>query len=347
MPLRPLVQSRKTLLEAALLSCRRQWGELGVSARSGGGQRWEAGVIDPEALLVFSLEVGRRDPRLFDGVLDWLVEHGPAIDISRLRRFVRVSPIAVRRLAAAVAEMLDSRLADPKWTALAETWIAEEADEPWEPQALFLGADGEPQAPPEEPDELFARHGFLRAPLTLRGMTAPLPVRSPALLRFRARALVGIGARAEVLTYLWTHEQAHGRLIHARSGYSQRIVAEYLSDLERAGFAEVRRAGGRQLDYSLTERLRLPEEDRVPYVDWATFLPAYAALTREAGALAREELSAFIASSRLRRALRDLDEGLEAEGSRVRIGDLAQHSNEGLVQAWPAIAEEIAVGVRG
>jgi hypothetical protein len=32
----------------------------------------EEHAADPEALLLFTFEVGRNDPRLFDEVLDWL-----------------------------------------------------------------------------------------------------------------------------------------------------------------------------------------------------------------------------------------------------------------------------------
>lgn len=44
-----------------------QWAQLGVLASSERRDRW---VADPEALLLFTLEVGRDDPRLFEEVLD-------------------------------------------------------------------------------------------------------------------------------------------------------------------------------------------------------------------------------------------------------------------------------------
>ena len=39
----------------------------------------------PGAMLLFTLEMGRYEPRLFDEVLDWLVINGRWIDLQRLR----------------------------------------------------------------------------------------------------------------------------------------------------------------------------------------------------------------------------------------------------------------------
>ena len=44
-----------------------QWAQMGVFAPSERRDQWAA---DPEALLLFSFEIGRDDPRLFDEVLD-------------------------------------------------------------------------------------------------------------------------------------------------------------------------------------------------------------------------------------------------------------------------------------
>ena len=47
----------------------RQWSALGVAGYADGEDNW---VIDPEALLLFSLSISRYDQRLFDEILDWL-----------------------------------------------------------------------------------------------------------------------------------------------------------------------------------------------------------------------------------------------------------------------------------
>ena len=64
----------------------RQWSAIGVLGEARAREPW---VIDPEALLVFTLETGRYDPRLFDEVMDWLVTNGHLIDMQRLRGILR------------------------------------------------------------------------------------------------------------------------------------------------------------------------------------------------------------------------------------------------------------------
>jgi len=52
-----------------------QWAQIGLA---GEVTRTDGWAMDPEALLLFTLEIARRDPRLFDEVLDWLAEKGDA-----------------------------------------------------------------------------------------------------------------------------------------------------------------------------------------------------------------------------------------------------------------------------
>ncbi len=41
--------------------------------------------MDPEALLLFTIEVARLDPRPFDETLDWLATNGTLLSLTRLR----------------------------------------------------------------------------------------------------------------------------------------------------------------------------------------------------------------------------------------------------------------------
>jgi hypothetical protein len=52
-----------------------QWSQLGISGAM--PRQREERPADPEALLLFTLEIGRTDPRLFDEVLDWLALNEP------------------------------------------------------------------------------------------------------------------------------------------------------------------------------------------------------------------------------------------------------------------------------
>lgn len=59
---------------------------MGVFATARRADRWAA---DPEALLLFTLEVARADARLFDEVLDWLALNERLVSVQRLRNLYR------------------------------------------------------------------------------------------------------------------------------------------------------------------------------------------------------------------------------------------------------------------
>ena len=104
----------------------------------------------------------------------------------------------------------------------------------------------------------------------LRGMSRPPNAAKPAALRFRARALTGIGVKAEVLAYLWTHEWSHGRGISSRVSYGATSVAEYLSELAQAGLIDSR-AEGKRLLYRAGEELTKVGRPAAVWVDWTRF----------------------------------------------------------------------------
>lgn len=63
-----------------------QWAQMGVFASSDRRDRW---AMDPEALLLFTLEVGRADARLFEEVSDWMIVNETLIGVRRLRTALR------------------------------------------------------------------------------------------------------------------------------------------------------------------------------------------------------------------------------------------------------------------
>jgi hypothetical protein len=63
-----------------------EWAQMGVSASSSRRDDW---AMDPEALLLFTFEIGRADARLFDEVTDWMVRNEDLISTRRLRNMCR------------------------------------------------------------------------------------------------------------------------------------------------------------------------------------------------------------------------------------------------------------------
>ncbi len=127
----------------------RQWAALGVSATDAGPSRY---VVDLEALVLTTFEVGRDDPRLFDESLDWLHTNAALLSTNRLRTLC--------------ADELDQRLADAALAWLAargrgarRARSAAPVDPPAELLQLFPGDD--PRA--SELDSNYATFGLARA----------------------------------------------------------------------------------------------------------------------------------------------------------------------------------------
>ncbi len=325
------------LLEVALELAWRQWTAMGVA----GTRASQRTIIDPEALALATFVVGRSDARLFDEMLDWVAANSRLLDMARLRRLGKSASAEQRRLLGAVAQVAiehgaKSSLHQLGWAAVtAQEEAGEYCTEP-----LFRSQD-ETAATWVTADELFARAGFLRTSPILRGMSRRPDATAPSCVRFRARALVGPGARAEVLTYLWTHEWAHGRLIAERAAYNQGPVAEYLSALADARLAE-KRSDGRKTLYRLANVLRGVGSPSPFYVDWAWVWPAIVALLE---ALRPDGLSEDAAWVRLADALSENRERIDAEGLEIVVGELGGWAQSG-PERLGSVAESVIARLR-
>jgi len=199
----------------------KQWTTLGVS----GSSATESTVLlDPEALLLLSTEVARLDPRLFDEVLDWLQNHGDAINLQRVTRLQKEFGLGNRRVLAAIATRLARQSAHHKWKAKAQAG-ASAAVEPLFPGEGNFG----------EPDADFLAHGWTRGPVECRGLGVRPDVRQAANLMIKLRGLFGLQSRAEVFAWLLTHESGHPARIARHCGYFRRSVQLTLNELEHSG----------------------------------------------------------------------------------------------------------------
>ena len=307
----------------------RQWTAIGVA----GARSSRRTIVDPEALLLATLPVGRLDARLFDEVLDWVAVNAQLLDMARLRRLGKRATPDQHRLLGVVAQVAIDHGAKSRFNQIAWAGVlAREERGDYAPEPLFR-SQGADSATWTTADQQFAQAGFLRSSPDLRGMSRAPDATQPACLRFRARALVGPGARAEVLAYMWTHEWAYGRLIAERAAYNQGPVAEYLSSLADSGLAE-RRSDGRRTMYRLAEGLRAVAAPEPAYVDWVRAWPALVALL---GALRPSGLSEGAGWVRLAETLGVQRDALSAEGVDAEIGDL---------HAWAeAGSDRLAAGV--
>lgn len=309
----PLRDFKSLFLENVLDFLWAQWSALGVS---GGGVRPEdQWIIDPEATLVFSLEMARYDPRVFDEILDWLVVNGRWVDISRLRGILKGTDDVTRRLLSAVADFV-SREAPTykrKWEAIAKL---HKRSEHTPQEILFQTKEGKPHPKPKREFPLFRTYGFLRETPVLRRMTRPVFVSKAGNLRFLLRALFGLGSRAECVAYLLTHEAGHPSEVAREIGLSTRGAQDTLIELAQSGLVLTRVKGKRKIEYWLSKKRWLefisgPNADEIKPPVWLNWISLYSALLSVWKVLneVEETKSDYLRSSKLREAMETI--GLE------------------------------------
>jgi hypothetical protein len=260
--------SKRLFLEGMLNLLWRQWSALGVS---GAVYSTDRPIIDPEALLLFSTVFARYDARLFDEMLDWLLSHGNLLNMQRLGNVRKKYPrFGDDRVLAACAELLGEKAILKKWQSvqeLVEQYIGRLQVEP-----LFKLKTGESAPHFGGVDYRFQKYGLSRSQY-VRSAKSLRPLDNlPACLLVKLRALFGVNARAEVMNYLLTHDEAHPAAIAKETYFFKKTIQDCLNEMEVSG--QIRsRMPGREKQFLLTKGWNFlyaqPHSDLVPqWIDW-------------------------------------------------------------------------------
>jgi hypothetical protein len=192
----------------------------------------------------------------------------------RLKRILRSETFAGERVLAAIAALLAKGADTPKWKQLAAS-----VGPPAVAEGLFFAEDGQPLPVLGEHEPLFARYGWKRGPLRLRGYSQEFRPMEASNLALQLRALIGINVRCEIAIYLLTHDTAHPSQIARDAYYFERAVQGTLVDMSRSGVIQVR-AANREKRYWLKQdhwmQLLNRSERSVP--KWVTWPPLFSAL---------------------------------------------------------------------
>jgi hypothetical protein len=283
-----------------------QWAQLGVSFTP--PESVEQRAADPEALLLFTLYLGRHEPRLFDETLDWLALNEPMVSVHRLRS-LSLEPTD-RSLVDASLSWAAAQRRPPR-----DRPADVAAAEPLEP--LFAWLD----VPTREPDPYFARHGWARPVLSRSKKSQPAPLYTPISFAFRLRRLLGIGVRAEIVRALLTIRapRVSSKVIAASAGFAQRNVREGLNQLHDAGVLTVVEIADDRL-YGINADhwaalLGLETTPSLPFhYDWIPAFRALATILRWLDQPGLDELSDYMQASQARTLLDTIESDLRYVG---------------------------------
>ncbi len=328
---------RQELSELVLTFIWQQWSSIGVMA-AGGADRTR--VIDPEPLLLLTLEVARQDPRMFDEVIDWLIVNGKWINVVRLSTLLKEDKLCSPAVLGAVAATLAEHDRTPKWKGLAKQLkpsVGKEAESLFEKNGkpLFL--------PGSEPDNVFHSYGLLRLPLQTRGLSSPvlrsnIPFWTSTNFMFKARALFGVNIRADVFSFLVLQGASNPTRSARELGYSQRRVQDALADMAAADIFKVR-TDGKAKEYSVdsesTLRFLGVTENDLSWFDWRALARALVTVWRRTFAIREEGLTPYILESERQRILgevkNDLLGAVPKRHATARTEALATDRNKGLL----------------
>jgi len=276
-----------------------EWAQMGVLATPHRRSPW---AQDPEALIVFTLEVARADARLFDELLDWMLANESLLSVRRLR-----------------AMCIDEN--DRALVAAALGWLARQrprarlGDREPTPDTTTLRPLFRSGGPVSKADEDFAAAGWTRPPLTPSHKSSPPDPMAPINLAFRLRQILGVGVRAEAVRVLLTTDApwVNAQTLARSTGYAKRNVHDALAGLSKAGVVSAFTVAGEQrytADRPAWAALLGCSPDELPSGrDWPQLLGALRGILRWSSRPELATMSDYLRAS----SARDLIEGIRPD----------------------------------
>lgn len=305
-----------------------RWAQLGVFAPT---NRRDQTAADPEALLLFTFEIGRSDPRLFDETLDWLLTNERLVSVQRLRNLCRDDDdrdLVEGALLWVSRQQSRSRPAPQR---------ARETRE-GEPRPLFYDVARQVR----EPDEAFLVAGFLKPATEPSKKSRPPDPDAPINFAFRMRHLFGVGSRAEIARYLVTAPvtDASALGIADAAAYAKRNVNETLGSLVASRIVAAYEHGNERryyLDRAMWGQfLRFQPNGWPTYRDWPRLLGAVRRLSRWLQQPELDELTPYMLASNARSIMEHVETELAIAGVPARLMSAPQGE-----RYWNAFVEAL------
>lgn len=278
----------------------RQWSALGIAGTT---KSQGSTIIDPEALLLFSLSICRYEPRLFDEIIDWLFMNGQLINVQRLQQMQLNYNFCCGSQLSAIAELLSKksnyRL---KWSGLAKKYY----QEPSEP--LFFDKSGNALPCPANRDATpeFLSHGLRRGRINLRGYSQGFDPQNPCCLLLRLRAFLGINARAEILCLLASGQESHPSQAARLTGYYQKTIQTALVEMAQSGIILTRTSKKEKfyrLKANTLDALLKPAGISPQWIYCPPLLKAFETMGQKLNELSKQELDSLLLYSELKKLM--------------------------------------------
>lgn len=277
----------RMLREAALDVAWRQWRALGASAAlKSRSARHLQSLIDPEALVLFSLVFIENERRLAGLVRDWVVLNADLLSVQRIKNLAKdygktIEPDLTSRLESLATIAVESGK-DFRWRSLTK-WSGGQRN------TEHGSVHGNAFTP------RYSRSARGAGGSKTRAVRAPLA--DPSALLLRLRLGLGVGVKADVLGYLLGkgEDRVTVRRIAEATAYSTVAVRRAVDDLAAAGFIQAldaQPAGYRAERQRWADFLKVPATPAV-WLYWHQRFVFVSAFVAWADAVENRPLSAY------------------------------------------------------
>jgi hypothetical protein len=192
----------------------KHWTTLGVASHVQPEKKW---IIDLEPLILSTLAIGLNDKRLLSSSVEWLIKNGEWMNLSRLKRNIRV-------FTEQIPELKRSSVT-PK---IFELFVS--VYEKTTHKKIVLGkydSYGSEENVIKEYETFFDT-------FKVRSVTTEPKLQHPSLIQLLLRNIFGVDARAEILIYLLTNASGNSNSISKEIFYSQKNVYSVLEKWSHA-----------------------------------------------------------------------------------------------------------------
>jgi hypothetical protein len=191
----------------------RHWTALGVTSHMKPEKTW---IIDLEPLIISTLTIGLQDKRLLSSSIEWLINNGEWINLSRLKRIVKV-----------FSERFPG-LKEP----LFSPEILELFVDTYNKNARYKIKFGTLDSYEEE--YVINEYKNFFNTFKVRNVTAGPKLQLSSLIQLLLRNILGVDAHTEILIYLLAKESGNSNSIAKEIFYNQKNIYTVLERWSRA-----------------------------------------------------------------------------------------------------------------
>jgi hypothetical protein len=328
-----LMEFKESFLQKTLNLIWEQWCVLGLAGHSAGTGGY---CIDPEALLLATCQFGRYDPRLFNGMLEWLTQNEGLLSLLRVASLMKKGDKESIQGLKAAAALLETEYRKPRWHKLTV-----EASPLSNPEPFYFLPIGSSNRISEQPPSSFTSSDLSAFRISKKSHIGSFQMTHPGSLWLRLRSLLGVSTRTDILVYLLIIKNGgHPSFIARELEYTQRGIQQALVTMSSSGWI-IRNERSREVVYTVADSLRMLTssfKESPKWLKWSAFFYMISDLWRTLNDNRLSGLSDEVQSAELRGTMRKAENSLSLLGFSGIFFEARNQSGkeyiDSLAEAW-------------